>query len=93
MSLLLQEKKKKQTPILKILGFADVLLDVLCSCSIQTTFDECQEGYADLCCESATADNMWLPDTRNTSPYTGKASAAEHHPIILVGLQTSLVCP
>lgn len=90
---LLPRKRKKNLPSWKIFGYTDVLLDVFFSCLMQTTCDESQEGHADLCCESATVDNMWLPNTRNTSSYSRKANAAEHRPIILAGLQTSLECP
>lgn len=91
---LLPRKEKKNLPSWKLLGLHRCSPEcVFFPCPIQTTCDESQEGHADLCYESATDDNMWLPNSRNTSSYSRKANTAEHCPIILAGLQTSLECP
>lgn len=90
MSLLPQKEKK----ILYLGNFGAVqMFSWMCyfSCFIQTTCDQSKEGHADFCCESTMVDNMWLPNTCNTS-YIRKANTAEQRPIILAGLQTSLEC-
>lgn len=92
---LLPRKKEKKVCHLGNFG-APQMFPWMCffpPCPIQTTCDESKEGHADLCCESATVDNMWLSNTPNTSSYSRKANTAEHRPIIFAGLQTSLECP
>lgn len=87
-------RKEKNLPSWKIWGYTDVLLDefffpapcrqfVIRVKRVKLTF---------------AANLQWLTTCgslihENTSSYSRKANTAEHHPIILAGLQTSLECP